>query len=70
MMNKKSYSYWVVLSDTGKIESGWEFKEDAYDRKLELQQDGIKSVIRCGDVFRKKFATDDSQWHSGKLEWS
>lgn len=37
-------------------------------KEMKLQQDGIKSVIRCGEVFRKRFATEDFQWHSGKLE--
>ena len=43
-INQKGYIAWVVLQD-GKIESGWEFTEDAKDQVRELKECGIVSKV-------------------------
>ena len=42
-INQKSYKFWVVVDN--KIQSGWEFEEDAMDMLNDLPQ-GKKGVIK------------------------
>lgn len=63
MIDRNEYRFYIVLGN-GLIESGWEYREDAMDRKRELHDDGIVSYVRkC-----KRIASDDGKWHIGKLK--
>ena len=65
-IDNEEYKYYVVL-DGGKIESGWEYREDALDRFNELTADGIASKV----VARKKLngiEKNDSSWHKGPIK--
>ena len=59
------YKYYVVL-DSGKIESGWEYKEDAEDRHEALTEDGVHSKVVARRTL-KGIERDDSSWHAGPV---
>lgn len=70
--NPEYISYLVVKDKDGndKIESGWEFREDAKDRQNELKEDGISTKM-----FSRRYLksinldpSDDSNWFSGVFQ--
>lgn len=71
-IDEESYKAYIVVKckdGTEKIESGWEFSEDAKDRKNELKEDGIssRSVSRR---YLKSVGLDpsnDSNWFKGNV---
>lgn len=71
-IDEESYKTYIVVKckdGTEKIESGWEFSEDARDRKNELKEDGIqsKSVSRRYLKSIGLDPTDDSSWFKGNV---
>lgn len=63
--NRKAYVAYVLLP-SGKIESGWEYLEDARDRLQELREDGIRARV----VSARALAVDPedkANWHKGSL---
>ncbi len=62
-LNQKNYTHYVIFPVDGgydwKIESGWEYEEDAMDRKAELKEDGFNTK-----VVNKKLAIK----HTGSLD--
>lgn len=71
-IDEESYKTYIVVKckdGTEKIESGWEFSEDAKDRKNELKEDGIqsKSVSRRYLKSVSLDPTDNSSWFKGDI---
>lgn len=72
-IDEESYKAYIVVKckdGTEKIESGWDFSEDAKDRKNELKEEGIqsKSVSRRYLKSVGLDPTDDSNWLKGNVE--
>ena len=67
--NRKEYQYYVLLEKEDKIESGWEYLEDAKDRVAELKFDDTRSrvVTKKTLLMMKKNPEDDSNWHVGPI---
>lgn len=64
-IDRKEYGFYVVLND-GNIESGWEFKEDAADRKKELAEDSVSSKVLTRRSLGDK-PLDNANWHKGAI---
>ena len=67
--NDDGYRFYVVLDGESKIESGWEYREDAKDRLDEMMEDGVKGKIfaRRALLAMGMNPDDDSNWHTGEL---
>jgi hypothetical protein len=68
-INQRDYKFWVVVD--GKIESGWEFREDAKDQ-LENIPSGwylgkAKVLAKAGLRQLGLDPDDDNAWHGGKI---
>ena len=71
-IDEESYKAYIVVKckdGTEKIESGWEFYEDAKDRKKELKEDGIqsRSVSRRYLKSVGLNPSEDSNWFKGNV---
>lgn len=64
-IDRKEYGFYVVLED-GSIESGWEYKEDANDRKKELADESIPSKVLTRRSLGDK-PLDNANWHKGAI---
>ena len=64
-IDRNEYNFYVVLND-GSIESGWEFKEDATDRKNELAEDSVSCKVLSRRSLGEK-PLDDNNWHKGAI---
>jgi len=67
-MNDKEYKYYVILPD-GKIESGWEYKEDAEDQKENLPDKFIKTakIIKLKGLKTKNIDPDNDKNWAGNI---
>jgi hypothetical protein len=64
-----AYTHFVLLGN-GKIESGWEYKEDAIDRQHALREDGCigsRVYARRTLLSRNIDPANDASWHKGPL---
>jgi hypothetical protein len=69
-LDVEAYTHYVLLP-SGKIESGWEYKEDAIDRKQELKEDArLRSTVlgRRAVTSRGADPSQDESWHKGPLK--
>ena len=64
-IDRNEYNFYVVLND-GSIESGWEFKEDAIDRKNELAEDSVSCKVLTRRSLGDK-PLDNANWHKGAI---
>lgn len=64
-IDRNEYNFYVVLND-GSIESGWEFKEDATDRKNELAEDSVLCKVLSRRSLGDK-PLDNANWHKGAI---
>lgn len=64
-IDRKEYGFYVVLDD-GSIESGWEFEDDAKDRRNELAEDSISSKVKTRRALGEK-PLDNANWHKGVI---
>jgi len=65
-INQRDYKFWVIVD--GKIESGWEYSEDAKDQ-LENLPPGKKGKVWAKAGLRKLGLDpdDDNAWHKGLI---
>lgn len=65
--DQPEYKRYVVIND--KIESGWDYPEDAKDRKNELEEDGIPSKILSRQFLKRNGIdpSDDGNWITGDI---
>ena len=66
----EAYTHYVLLP-SGKIESGWEYKEDAIDRQQELKEElRLRSKVlgRRSMGARGACPLQDESWHRGPLK--
>lgn len=65
--DQPEYKRYVVIN--GKIESGWDYTEDAKDRKNELEEDGIPSKILSRQFLIRNGIdpSDDGNWITGNV---
>lgn len=64
-IDRKEYGFYVVLGD-GSIESGWEYREDANDRRKELADESIPSKVMTRRSLGDK-PLDNANWHKGAI---
>lgn len=68
-LDKSGYKSYVVLvggDEDGKIESGWEYKEDAADQAKDLKEMGVKCKVMSNSQ-TKQLAADDDNWFKGNV---
>ena len=66
--DRKAYVHFVAVRGTC-FESGWEYREDANDRRRELKDAGIPSVVlsRVGGRRKGLDPANSAAWCSGPL---
>jgi len=68
-IDQPEYQFYVVLRD-GKIESGWEYREDAQDHARELREAGYTALVRTRRalVSADRDPRDNWSWATGGLD--